>query len=219
MSEIEPVLDSSLPHFLARLEEFFAQRTSWHRRLWTVGTVLGLKEVAEYADSCLDGSVPNTEGLRFVIDTSRREVGRDPGVRHLAGELDLVLDRLRVDSPRSVPRDANDELRQLIRRAEDEYCSAWERASGDVPLEFRSRAMASHLLDSGFSEFHLHRWLRAVRQGVQTMADLNRAVSEMFASMPMQRSAVQQDRVIGWDRSLAEWLRGKFLARRARPEA
>ena len=148
--------------------------------------MLGLKEVAEYADSCLDGSVPNTEGLRFVIDTSRREVGRDPGVRHLAGELDLVLDRLRVDSPRSVPRDANDELRQLIRRAEDEYCSAWERASGDVPLEFRSRAMASHLLDSGFSEFHLHRWLRAVRQGVQTMADLNRAVSEMFASMPMQ---------------------------------
>lgn len=48
------------------------------------------------AERVLD--VGNTEGLRYVIEASRRAVGRDPGVAHLAVELDRLLDLLSVQS-------------------------------------------------------------------------------------------------------------------------
>jgi hypothetical protein len=183
---MEPPFDNSVPHVVARLEEFFAQRTPWHRRLWTVGTVLALKEATEYADACTDGTVQSTEGLRFVVDSCRREVKRDPGVKHLAIELDRVLDDLSVTKPSQVSHHTVDELRQLIRRAEMDYCSAWQPACSGVALEFRARALASHLLDSGFSQSHLHRWLRAVQGDIGTISDLHVAISEMFNSMPGQ---------------------------------
>ena len=97
-----------------------------------------------------------------------------------------MLARFDVSSTIKVPHEALDELRQLIRRAEEEYCAAWESEVGDVPLEFRARAMASHLLDSGFSQSHLHRWLTAITDQIATISDLNRAVSEMFDAMPIE---------------------------------
>ena len=72
----------------SRLRDFFAHSAPWHRRLWSIGTVLSLREVLEYADGCLAGPEPRTEGLRFVVASTRREVVRDPGVAPLATELD-----------------------------------------------------------------------------------------------------------------------------------
>lgn len=172
-----------MKHVVARLEEFFALRTPWHRRLWTVGTVLGLKEVTEYAEACVNGSVPNTQGLRFVISSCQREVARDPGVAHLAAELANVLNELDAPTPAKVPPRAIAELHQLVRRAEKEYCGQWKRAETGIALEFRSRALASHLLDSGFSQSHLYRWLQAVRKNVHNMSDLTDQISTMFESM------------------------------------
>ena len=180
---MEPHFDDSAVHVVARLDEFFAQRTPWHRRLWTVGTVLGLKEAAEYAAACIDGAVQSTEGLRFVVASCRREVDRDPGVRHLSAGLMHVLAELDVTAASKVPPHAVEQLHQLIRRAEEEYCAAWQSAGSGVALEYRARAIASHLLDAGFSQSHLHRWLQAVREDISTIPDLANELSTMVSSM------------------------------------
>ena len=121
----------------------------WHRRLWSIGTVLGLHEVLEYADACLTGRSPTTEGLRFVVGSNRREVARDPGVGHLAAELDEVLGQMEVNTPKQLSRHAYDHLDQLTRRAQAEYCRRWADATEDVPVEFAARAIASHLRAAG----------------------------------------------------------------------
>ena len=133
----------------SRLSDFFAHNAPWHRRLWSIGTVLGLHEVLEYADACLTGRSPTTEGLRFVVGSNRREVARDPGVGHLAAELDEVLGQMEVNTPKQLSRHAYDHLDQLTRRAQAEYCGRWADATEDVPVEFAARAIASHLRAAG----------------------------------------------------------------------
>lgn len=174
----------------SRLEDFFGQRVPWHRRLWSIGTILGLREVLEYSNSCLSGEVPSTEGLRYVVATSRREVARDPGVDHLAKELDQVLALLSVSSSQKIPRATHDELEQLIRRADNDYFSRWEHAQTIVAVEFSARAIASHLLDSGFSDDHLFRWLKAKRSSISSVQELAKELAIMTNEMQFREHTV-----------------------------
>ena len=167
----------------SRLEDFFARNSPWHRRLWNVGTVLGLREVAEYADACLKDEVNNTEGLRFVVETARREIGRDQGVGHLADELGYCLSELNKKATRDVPQQALDELLHLTRRADIEYCERWFDAPTEQPVEFMARALASHLLDGGLSSEHLHRWLKKQRASFNSLRDLAEATADMATDM------------------------------------
>ena len=167
----------------SRLRDFFAERAPWHRRLWSIGVVLGLQEVLEYAEDCMAGRASNTEGLKFVVGTARREVVRDPGVAHLASELDELLCKLEVRSPKDVSRDLCDELGHLVRRARDDYLDRWVNAPADVPVEFAARAIASHLLDMGFSSTHLYRWLQGNRSSLTTLAELAEEAAGMVTEM------------------------------------
>ena len=90
----QPPTPTSLVH--ARLGEFFAHRSPWHRRLWSVGTVLAIQEVIEYAEACLNGAMANTEGLKYVTATAKREVERDPGAAPLKTEIVSCLGQLDV---------------------------------------------------------------------------------------------------------------------------
>ena len=172
MGETQAPLPTDFELVRSRLRDFFARNAPWHRRLWGIGTVLSLREVLEYANGCLTGRSPSTEGLRFVVGSASREVGRDPGVAHLATELESLLRRLRVDSPKDLSRHVYDQLEQLVRRADGEYCERWRDAADDVPVEFASRAIASHLLDSGISSEHLYRWLQATASSLSTIPEL-----------------------------------------------
>ncbi len=91
--------------------------------------------------------------------------------------------RLDATAPAKVPAAARDELDHLAQRAVDEYGPAWSRA-GASPVEFTARAFASYLLDAGFSQEHLHRWIRARRGGLTDVAAVAGAVATMFGSMP-----------------------------------
>ena len=174
----------------SRLKDFFALRTTWHRRLWSIGTVLGLQEVLEYANACITDQVPNTLGLRFVVTTARREVARDPGVAQLRSELDRVLARLDSDSPSRVERSAFDELEHLTRRAEQEYCLRWKDAAKGIPVEFTARSLAAHLLDTGFSPDHLFRWLQATQESMKCVGELAEEISSMTERMPARPHGV-----------------------------
>ena len=129
------------------------------------------------------GRASNTEGLKFVIETSRREAVRDPGVAHLTSELDELLSRLEVKSLKEVNRDLCDELGHLARRAQDDYLDRWVNAPADVPVEFAARAIASHLLDIGFSSTHLYRWLQSKRSSLTTLPQLAEEAAGMVATM------------------------------------
>ncbi len=171
---------------IGRLRDFFAQRTPWHRRLWNVGTSLGLREVIEYADACSSGSVARTEGLQFVIAAVRREVARDPGVSPIAAELEACLADLDVTTSSRIPLYRRDELDQLLLRVEAEYLANWCNAAVSCPVEFTARALASHLLDLGYSPDHLHRWISAVGPNLTSVAELAEETHSMVGRMPVR---------------------------------
>ena len=173
---------TSLVH--ARLGEFFAHRSPWHRRLWSVGTVLAIQEVIEYAEACLNGAMANTEGLKYVTATAKREVERDPGAAPLKTEIVSCLGQLDVASSSKIPLAVRDELDQLVRRLEPEYLGNWCTAATEPPVEFAARALASHLLDLGFSPDHLHRWNAAVGPGIANLDVLTETAREMVTRMP-----------------------------------
>ncbi len=187
MSEKQLPLLSDFDLICSRLRDFFARNGTWHRRLWGIGTVLSLREVLEYAESCLTGRSPNTEGLKFVVDTASREVNRDPGVAHLAAELKRLLQELKFNSTKDLSRHAHARLEQLVQRADGDYCKRWCNAGNDAPVEFTSRAIASHLLDSGLSGEHLYRWLQATVSSLSNVAEL----AEEAAAM-MHRTRLRQ---------------------------
>ena len=186
MAASQPSAPSDVTLLCSRLRDFFSYNTPWHRRLWNVGTVLGLREVAEYAEACLRGDVSSTEGLRFVIETSQREVARDPGVSHLALGLQGRLEELNRKSPKDLHQQSLDHLQQLILRAATEYLHRWLSSATNQPVEFTARAIAAHLLDGGLSSDHLHRWLQKHQANFSAMKDVTAAVAEMADAMPPQ---------------------------------
>lgn len=145
---------------------------------------MALREVLEYADACLSGAVPKTEGLKFVVATAQREVGRDPGVMPLAVEIGSCLGQLDVSSRSQISMVARDDLDQLVRRVEVDYLDNWCAVTKGPDVEFSARALASHLLDLGFSPDHLHRWITKVGPGVSSLAELAAASRDMVANMP-----------------------------------
>jgi len=148
--------------------------------------VLGLREVVEYGELCLEGSHPTSDGLRYVVGSSLREVRRDPGTALLAQELGSVLKKLDVSDPKKVDRQVLAELAHLAYRSEEDYLEAWSDVQNAVPVEFSARAIGSHLLDRGFSGDHLHRWLTAKRSSIATTADLVRMADLMVREMPVR---------------------------------
>ena len=136
MSRTEATFPTRTELVRSRLKDFFAHHTPWHRRLWSIGTCLGVHEIIEYADACISGEVQSTEGLKFVVETARREIVRDPGVAPLVSELDRCLGQLAAESPTKIPRPARDELDQLARRVDSSYRANWCDAPLEVPIEF-----------------------------------------------------------------------------------
>jgi len=157
----------------------------WHRRLWNVSTALALREVVEYADACLSKAVTSTQGLKYVVEAAKHQVDRDPGSAHLASEITARLDELSKSSSSKVPISARDELEQLVRRLKVDYLANWcEKAAPLTSVEFTARALASHLLDLGFSPNHLHRWLTNVAPGLADLGQLAQKTKEMVNEMP-----------------------------------
>ena len=118
-------------------------------------------------------------------------------------------------------RDLSDELSHLIYRARDDYLDRWVSAPTDVPVEFAARAIASHLLDMGFSSTHLDRWLQRNRSSLATLPELAEEAATMVTEMRPRQFGVfvpcsapyakpsQPSGSVTWldGRAAAEWLR------------
>ena len=158
----------------ARLLDFFGTRTHWHRRLWTIGLVLTLKELLEVS-SAVRSSVLYKNSIEDVSRAAMALAGRDPGVgdKKLLGTLqgslrtELLFDGMDYHV-----------VRQIASDIETQYLTRWAvslRTSARPAPERTARAIASQLLDNGFSPTFLHRWwsykLR-YEAGVRPLADI-----------------------------------------------
>ena len=63
----------------ARLLDFFGTRSNWHRRLWTIGLVLTLKELIEVS-SAVRSSILYQNSIEDLSRSAMALAGRDPGV-------------------------------------------------------------------------------------------------------------------------------------------
>ncbi|HKI01583.1 MAG TPA: integrase [Thermoanaerobaculia bacterium] len=144
-------------HVAACLSDYFGSSTPWQRRLWAVGTVMSLKEVLEGSDA-VQSSILSEASFKDLCHAAEIVVGQDPGVGG-SEERRLLQASLHV-----CPRAGGSDyivIRQMLERIEDGYLERWAQVLSAPSLpspEKTARAIATHLLDLGFSDTYLHRW-------------------------------------------------------------
>lgn len=161
-------------HIGVRLLDFFDSRSPWNRRLWNVGLSLTLREVLEAAEAVRSG-VLSDKAMSFLANAAQKVVGTDPGAgtdqekKLLQGALKAKLRAGGLDSHVIVQQEA---------RLGTAYLTQWANAlSGPAPprAERAACAIASHLLDVGYSPDYLHRWWKyrlRHEAGTRSVADI-----------------------------------------------
>jgi hypothetical protein len=147
----------------ARLLDFFNSKTPWQRALWCSGIVLTLKETLQACQAVSAGALSQS-GLLNVSSQAAVLAGTDPGAGDAATKR-LLQRTLQCDGKATgleYEGFGYRTLAQLAAQIETDYLGRWAQAvSGMQELpsaERAARAIASHLLDAGFSSDFLHRW-------------------------------------------------------------
>jgi hypothetical protein len=150
-------------YVVARLLDFFSERTAWQRTLWSSGTVLNLKELLETSDHVASGVVGQA-ALAHYSHAIEISVLRDFGVgdekrRKFLGSLLRTDDRNKTLASQGFQYKA---IEQLISEIEKEYLRRWSSTAILTPPptkpERAARHIAGHLLDCGFHPRALHKW-------------------------------------------------------------
>ncbi|MEV6520063.1 hypothetical protein AB0M37_30200 [Micromonospora chalcea] len=153
-----PLSDPYAAHVTARLLDFFADTTPWPRRLWDVSSVLALEEAWEAGDWQRQ-QVLSSGAVSWYLHSLERLLGPDHGLGDSRARRELTKLLRSGLAPDSQQRRR---LRQLIPLINDGYLRRWMAAvEGATPPspERLARAVATHLLDRGWSSGRLHRWV------------------------------------------------------------
>lgn len=152
-----------LQRVVARMLEFFAVHAPWQRRLWTPGAALTLHELNEAADA-VRGRVLGQPSLDWFADSVRRRVRVDPG---LGSEAQRRLLRETLGAGLVAGSERARVLAQISADVDIRYLERWsaalEPANHGHQAERVARLLAAHLLDRGYSQDFLHRWLTYLR--------------------------------------------------------
>lgn len=150
-------------HVAARLLDFFGRATPWQRKLWGSGMVLSIREVLQ-ASEAVRARVLSESALQNLAMGAVIRAGIDPGVGS-EEQKKLLQSGLRGEpASKSLQFDgaAYHILKKVVPDLEENYLSRWslalQNASSRPRPERTARAIASHLLDHGFSPDYLHRW-------------------------------------------------------------
>jgi hypothetical protein len=150
-------------HVLARLLDFFSERTAWQRTLWSSGTILSLKELLEASDHVAAGVVGQA-ALAHYAHCIEIASGRDFGIgddkrRRLLGSLLRTDDRNKTLAAQGFQYRT---IEHLLPEMSNDYLKRWSVAVALSPQptkpERAARAIASHLIDTGFHPQFLHKW-------------------------------------------------------------
>lgn len=172
-------------HVVARLLEFFGPAIHWNRSLWSIGTSLALREVLEASEASRAG-ILGPESLQSAISTSVKLIAQDAGI--LPDQRLLLQQSLNASGSKSTLRTDGLEyqvVHQVRAEIDNSYLDRWSAALGQpnpvFSAERSARAIASHLLDLGFSGGFLHRWLSYQLKFAPLPMTLSEAVSALAA--------------------------------------
>jgi len=170
--------DPYVEHITARLLDFFADSTPWQRRLWDTGLVMALRELDEAA-YWNDRHVLSGAAIGYLAGDLERQAGQDRGVG--AKEVRTHL-RAALKSGTAYGSRHHRTLVRLIDLVQTDYITRWatsfDTASAPSP-ERLARAIASHLLDCGYSMSYLHRWVTGHIGSANTLGDLLDSAAEL----------------------------------------
>lgn len=170
--------DPYVEHITARLLDFFAESTPWQRRLWDTGLVMTLRELDE-AVYWSYRHVLSGAAIKYLAGDLTRQAGQDRGVgiKELRTHLQTALKSGTAYGSRH-----HRTLVRLIDLVQTDYIRRWttsfETASPPSP-ERLARAVASHLLDCGYSMSYLHRWVKGHVGSANTLGDLLDSAAEL----------------------------------------
>jgi len=160
--------EDSTQHVGSRLKDYFGRRTPWQRRLWNVGTALALMETIEAAEHFRNGHL-NAGSFKDLTGSLKAKLGKDPGTGggDVRRHMQLILDSIGSNDR------ALAELRYLVEPVHRKYMERWRRAvEGEHSYgpEYVSRTLGSHLLDAGFSQEQLHRWISSLEHDARILS-------------------------------------------------
>ncbi|MFF7251544.1 integrase [Embleya sp. NPDC008237] len=169
-------------HASGRLIEFFSDSTTpWARRLWDIGSVLALEELWE-AGSWQAAGVLSGSACDWQRNQLSARIGPDRGLgdKQLRRQITDVL-----KAPLPDPSPGRRTLRQLIDHARPDYLTRWAQAAADAPATIKperfARALASHLLDLGFSSAYLQQEAFGLYNRRLDLAGIAQACAEIAA--------------------------------------
>ncbi len=145
----------------ARINEYFAATSPWNRSLWPVGSCLSAAEFVECVTAADEGILSDEVVNRFAHQLSN-QVGKDIGIGD-AVRRQAWQDHLKT-KPHKRDGASTHALKDLLERTSTRYLFRWSEAllaaaeSEQCDVEWAARAIASHLLDAGFSQRFLHEW-------------------------------------------------------------
>src|SRR5262249_1449845 len=169
---------------LARLVEFFTPDAApWPRRLWDIGSVLALEELWEAGRWEALGVLTPT-----ATDWQRCRLRSVIGPEFGLGERELGPGRYGTELLKkgvADPRAGRRRLRQVIDHARVGYLERWAQAmyQPDRPKAERlSRTVAAHLLDLGYSQECLLRWVSELRHAGATATEIVESAAELASA-------------------------------------
>ncbi|MDI2019808.1 hypothetical protein [Paenarthrobacter nicotinovorans] len=151
-----------------RMLELIDVRSPWHRTLWQLGTMQSLAEVLECTHATWDGTIPNDQAQKYLVQRSKGQVLADVGL----GPNDVrqkLADKLVQLGPKKLAAGQlvlEQEIEELASRAKRGYLLRWKEhveASqlSTSSVEKTARLIVSHFLDDGFDRRHIHGWIKA----------------------------------------------------------
>lgn len=197
-----------------RMGDFFAVNAPWQRRLWSTSIPMSLRELAEVSSAVADRTI-SQGALRWYAQRLVGQISRDPGV---GGPRQAEELRRCLQSDVIAGSLEHRELQQIAADIREQYLERWavalENESHGFNAERIARSVASHLLDTGLSQNHLHRWLSWSRERDPVVHDLPSLVrrAEDFARRPEKQYRVLVPMLSPFpvgNAEPAEWLRAE----------
>ncbi|MGA3317875.1 MAG: hypothetical protein ABSC64_15720 [Candidatus Korobacteraceae bacterium] len=211
-------------HVLARLLDFFSDRTAWQRTLWSSGTVLSLNELLEASDQVAAGVVGQAAMAHYahcIEIAALRDFGvGDEKRRKLLGSLLRTDDRNKTLAANGLQYKS---IAHLIPEIASEYLKRWSDTLTASPQsakpERAARSIAAHLLDCGFHPQFLHKWWTykaKYEPGTKTLAELLREADALASAPPRAYEALlvfeQAPPVDSSKPQPAQWLNNKQVS-------
>ncbi len=142
-----------------RILELLNAASPWYRALWVPGTSLALREVLEGSQGVASGALSES-ALEFLCRSTLGLVGPDPGTG-ISTQNNSLSTCLKPDHM-VFQGFGYKTLQSIADEVDANYLLRWaellKRGERLPPPENVACAIASHLLDAGFSSDFLHRW-------------------------------------------------------------